>query len=283
MFPILLALSVAAGASNVEKAERLYEKARYEKALKVLGKSCDGTQEVDACERLRAFILIGLGRKDGAIAAFHRMINGNPDADLGPDASPKFRRMFGDAKRAVIAVRSLEVEPVDLADGMTEWPIKVYAPQNVEIESITVHLAAPGRETFTAAELTKGGDAWVTDVDLGETESGLGHYFLTAVMKSGVTVNAGTESEPRDFDLRVLGSASFDSGDGFGDGERSSPFDMPSVTNGDKDEGLPTWAVWTIVGGAVALVATGVTLAILLSRDDEPGTILVTIGFSDEP
>ncbi|MEE8410631.1 MAG: hypothetical protein V3T05_13595 [Myxococcota bacterium] len=287
MLPILLALSVTSGASDVEKAERLYADARYVTALKALGKTCDGAQDVAACERLRAFILIALGRNDGAVAAFHRMLDGNPDADLGPDASPKFQRMFGEAKRAVIAVRGLEVEPVDLAHAKTAWPIKVYAPQNVELESITVYLAPPGRESFAEAPLTQGADAWVADVDLGETESGLGHYYLTAVMQSGVTVSAGTETEPRDVDVRVLGSAPFDPGDGNGNGNgpgnSGSPFGVPGVSNASEDDGLPTWAVWSIVGGVAVVVATGAVLAVLLSRDEKSGTIIVTIGFDGDP
>ena len=58
---------------------------------------------------------------------------------------------------------------------------------------------------------------------------------------------------------------------------------MPGVGDGGEEGGLPTWAVWTIVGGAVVVAAVGVTLAVVLSRDKEPGTIVVNIDFPLDP
>ena len=51
----------------------------------------------------------------------------------------------------------------------------------------------------------------------------------------------------------------------------------------ESGAGLPSWAVWTIVGGSALLVAGGVTAAILLSRPKKPGTVVVSIQFSDAP
>jgi len=81
-----------------------------------------------------------------------------------------------------------------------------------------------------------------------------------------------------------------------GGGERSvgrdgvtplGPF-TPPVEDEQDDERpasppLPKWAVWSIIGGAVGAVVIGVTATLLLSRKQEPGTVVVGISFQDDP
>ena len=75
---------------NIAKAEALFERARYERALKVLGPTCERATEPASCERIRGFVLVALGREKKARAAFERMLLLDPGATLGRDVSPSY-------------------------------------------------------------------------------------------------------------------------------------------------------------------------------------------------
>jgi hypothetical protein len=277
----LLALLVAAGVSDVDKAERLFAKARYEKALAELGPTCDGTADPIACERLRGFILAGLGREDEAQAAFHRMLAIDSDATVGQDVSPRLRRMFGDAKRAVVATQGLELEPIELETGEMAWPLKAYDPEAAELASVVAYVAPPGRERFIRAELAKQEEAWVAELAVPDADAGTARYYMVATLMSGVEVDVGSEQQPRDVYVRVLGFAQKEGSGGAGSGLLDDGvIGAQSASSG----GMPSWAVWSIVGGVAVVAAVGVTLAVVLSsRDHEPGTIVVGISFEDDP
>jgi len=272
LLPILLVSS-----PDLSKAQRHYDRARYEKALELLGASCDDAGDFLACERLRALIHIALGEPDQARSAFGRMLTRDPDASLGPDVSPKVQSFFTSAKREVLELTNLEIEPVDLADDEAPWVLKVFQPNVDNLEAVTAHVIPPGREVFEKIELAKEGDVFVGSLDAEVPEDGTARYYLVSRVSTGAEIAAGSETEPLELAVRVIGGGS---GDGGGEGDGGSPFDLPGMEDDDED-GLPTWALWTIVGGGVAAVALTVTLAVVLSGSAEPGSVDVNIRFVD--
>ncbi|MBI5509121.1 MAG: hypothetical protein HY903_10240 [Deltaproteobacteria bacterium] len=287
MTPVLLLVVACQGATPIERAEQLYEKAKYERALKELGERCESGSTFAACERLRAFVLLALGRDDDARAAFHRLLVDNPDLSLGPDVAPKLQTLFNNAKRDILETQGLELEPIDTKTATDAWAVKVVAPAGVELGELKAFVLAAADARPVEVTLKREGDVWVGSVKA--TAGAKLRYFLVAKLASGVEVPSGSESAPL---VRGLSSPS---GGGVGagtgvEGDRGdthgSPFTGPqsgAVTTTGGSKPLPQWAIWSIVGGAVVLVLTGVALAIVLTRDQAPGTVHVNIHFSDEP
>ncbi len=268
LLPLLLA------STDLPRAERLYHRARYEKALEALGETCH--DDVLACERLRALIHIALGDQEAARAAFGRMLARTPDASLGPEVSPKVQSFFANVKREILELTNLEIEPIDLAHEEATWVLKVYQPNVDDLDAVTAFIARPGRDDFESLELAREGDVFVGSVDAEPPAEGRLRYYLVARVSGGVEIPAGSASEPLAVAVRVVGGGNGNGGDS-GDG----PFDLPGLDDDDDDGGLPPWALWTIVGGGAAVVATSVALALVLSGGGEPGSVDVNIRFVD--
>ena len=283
MIASLLLLASMSSAPDTAKAQQLYEKAKYDKALKTLGDICEKGSEFVACERLRAFILLALGRDAEARAAFHRLLADNPDASLGPDVSPKLQTLFGNAKREVADLQSLELDAIDTKAEPGSLVLKVAAPEGVELKALKAYIVGDDSRSIIEVNLRKEGNVW-----LGTIKAAGGdklHYYLVAVLPTDVPVADGSESSPLVRSLPASGGGNMLEGGDKAGGDGHSPFDPPGLKAGNDSDSkaLPSWAIWTIVGGAVAVVAVGVTLAIVLTRKSEPGTILVNVQFVNQP
>jgi hypothetical protein len=285
MILALLFMASMGSAADVAKAQQLYEKAKYEKALKALGDACPKDGDTSSCERLRAFILLGLGRDADARAAFHRLLADNPDTSLGSDVAPKVQTLFTTAKREVVELQNLELDTIDTKTTPGSWVLKVGSPEGVELKALKAFIAAGDGTTFTGLDLTKEERAWV-----GTIKAATGDklkYYLVATLPTDVAVAEGSEAAPLVRSLPAplaagVGLGTADVGGGTDSGGHS-PFDSPVAggTPSVQSKPLPPWAIWAIVGGAVAVAAVGVTLAIMLTRDAGPGTIVVGIKFVD--
>ncbi len=273
---LLLISALALAAPDVERAGQLYEKARYEKALKALGDSCAGAADGVACERLRGFVLAALGQEPEAKAAFERMLVLNPDAMIGDDIAPKLQTLFSNAKRDVNALLLLELDAVDTQAEAGTWVLRVTLPPEVEIKSLTARVALGSDNRFSEVPLTKQGDAWLGTLKVADEGGEKLRYSLLATLTTGVAVPSGSDAAPLTRAIRGLKSG--------GPVKSTSPFDSPGMgLEPAPAQGLPDWALWAIVGGAVVVVAAGVTAAILMTRDSGPGNVQVNVEFVDTP
>jgi hypothetical protein len=206
------------------------------------------------------------------------MLSADRDASLGPDVAPKLQALFATVKRDVTALAELALAPLRVKEGETTWVLRLERPEVERLVAITAQVALSGRERFAPVTLAAEGDAWVGALTVDEDEpEGELRYFLVAELRSGAQVFAGSEEAPKSAPVRFAAGSTPPVGD-----TEPSPFDGPTLGTGDGDgAGLPPWALWTIVGGGAALVAIGVTLAVVLSGNDEPGAVKVNIVFED--
>ncbi|MBI3178585.1 MAG: hypothetical protein HYZ27_02930 [Deltaproteobacteria bacterium] len=261
---------VAVAGTALDQAQRLYQRARYEEALKRLGPSCRGTSEVARCEQLRAFVETALGGEDEARAAFERMLAQEPDAALGA-VSPKIKALFDAAARNVHQARELALLPIE-ADA--EWALRLPAGP-AAVAGVIAHLSPAGHTQFQPVEMRREAEAWHGTLVVGEAQAGPARYFLEVRLVSGAELLVGSATAPREAEVRAPSPPA---------PAPPSPFDLPGLTvsEGAPPDGMPAWAVWTIAGGA-ALVVAGIVTWVVLSRDEEAGAIRVNIRFEDDP
>jgi hypothetical protein len=285
MIAALVLLASVNSATDVAKAQNLYDKALYERALKALGDSCDQGGELIPCERLRAFILLAVGRDADARAAFQRMLVENPDASLGPDVAPKLLTLFNNAKRDVVELQNLELETIDTKAIPGSWGLKAHVPDGIELKALTAFVGSEDQMRFGEVPLKKEGGIW-----LGSTkaaDSAKLKYYLVATLVTDVSVMIGSETAPLVRAVPAGTGSAGPSGDGDGGANGGhSAFDSSGVAAtapGGAATSLPPWAIWSIVGGAAAVVVVGVTLAVVLTRESKPGTILVNFELVEPP
>ncbi len=262
---------IGASDKEVTRAERLYEDAKYEKALNAIKKGCGNAADPVRCERIKAYIHIALGEAFAARAAFDRMLIHDPDASLGPDVSPKLQGMFADAKRAMVDVKAMRLEPL-LARLEAGAPVllEVKNPNASMVELLTVHVSAPGKRSFEPVVLSLEGEVWSGSWVLTDPPGGgPARYYLKVDLAGEVPVAVGSEGTP--LDLEAPGSETT---------EAWSPYEeeQPAVEEGD----LPTWVPIAIGGGAAVVVGAvvGIVLAVVLGgQEPPPGSIEINYEF----
>ena len=259
---------------DVAQAERLYDQARYDDALAALGPRCEETSNGSECERIRAFVHAALGQEGAAHAAFVRLVAADPYVRLDDDVSPKLRALFTDAQRTVQLASELTLEPIEAASEHGPWMLKVRPPEGASLEKLVAHVAAPGAESFTLVTMRAEGDVWVGEARPSSGGTGAARYFLEATLAGGVILAAGSSAAPKQIGVALARGPLTPP-----DGSSVPPSGGPGAVAAG---GLPRWALWSIAGGAAAVVAVGATLAIVLSKDPKPGKIVVGIRFSDE-
>ncbi len=282
------AIAIVAAVSPVQRAEQLYNQARYDDALKALGRSCQGAtireSEQAACEKVRAFALVALGREAEARAAFDRLIVANPDADLGADVSPKLQSLFSSAKREIAQVMSLQLEPVSpgVASGSgvsAPWPLTVRVPGDVEVDALHVHIATASTSRYSEVTLRSQDGVWIGMYEP-PTEPSAPRYYLVATLTSGVNVNVGDAATAK---AVVVSAAPLDPiGYDPLEPQHAQPNALAATRrrdDGDKIAGLPPWAFWTVVGGGAAVVTGVLIYALTRGGGDEPGAVRVGLTF----
>ncbi len=258
------------------KVEALYQKAKYKEALKALGASCAELRDVVGCERLRGFIHIALGAERDARAAFERMIAADPQASLGEEVSPKLQAVFDESRRVVLAVLDFQLEPPHSVPRGSVL-LEARLAEEASIEQLTLHVEAE-EEGFTPYDMEQRSGIWSARVSIdGERLS----YYAVARLPSGAEISVGSASQPR---LLELGGDPTGAGSDEPRARASADPLAPSGAELETQEelgpfGLPKLAFWGGVIGGAAAIAIGVTLAIVLTRDPEPGEIRVKVVF----
>jgi tetratricopeptide (TPR) repeat protein len=282
----LVAIAVVAAVSPVQRAEQLYNQARYEDALKALGRSCQSVRESEqvACEKVRAFAQVALGREAEARAAFDRLIVANPDADLGADVSPKLQSLFSSAKREIAQVMSLQLEPVSpgvSAGGGANapWPLTVRVPGDVYLDALHAHIATASTSRYSEVTLRSQDGVWIGMYEP-PTEPSAPRYYLVATLSSGVNVSVGDAASAK---AVVVSAAPLDPlGYDPLEPQHAEPAALAATRRGDDDEkiaGLPPWAFWTVVGGSAAVVTSVLVYVLTRGGGDEPGAVRVGLTF----
>jgi hypothetical protein len=262
---VILVIAAPDPAVDVAAAQALFDDARYTDALEALAPGCNTAADPVGCERLRAFIHVALGNAFEARAAFDSMLALDPDASLGPDVAPKLQAMFGDAKRAMVDVRAMHLEPLTRSEKGKAL-LEVKNPEAGSIEGITVHIESGGG-TFAAVPLALEGEVWSATTKIPALSKA--RYYMVASLAGNVTVDLGRESDP--LEVTVAGSTA-GPGDGIG----------PDLGAGANESGLPAWAPWAIGGGIAAAVAAAVVVGVVVgTQKPAPGSLGVTVAFQE--
>jgi hypothetical protein len=287
---ILVVLLAAAAVSPVQKAEQLYNQARYEEALKTLGATCDNPSiresEQLTCEKTRAFALLALGRETEARAAFDRMLVRNPDADLGRDVSPKLQATFSAAKRDLAQVMALQIEPVNPGpagpSGTAPWPLTVRPPSDLALDGVRAYVAGASSTRYNEVVMREQSGAWLGMYDP-QGDANAPRYYLVATLASGVEVQIGDSMASKALVISAgTDPMGMDPYDGFAPPQaHAAPAKLNATRKNENDEkiaGLPPWAFWTAVGGA-AVVAT-VVIVVLASGGGGESNGAVNVGLT---
>lgn len=300
--------------ADVARAQQAYEQAYYDAALLALGDSCDVPSTVVECERIRAFTHAALGHEREALSAFARMLGADPTARLDNDVSPKLVGLFSVVDQAFVDMGQVSLEYIPSPAlqpgapssdpgiaGAVGSKLVMSSPKPALPTTITAYLAPEGAPSFTVVPLLREGDLWAANYRIDKASTGTPvQYFLEVVLASGLTLYYGAAPLPRMLNLVDLqAGANITTGGntagahvahGTGPkaaGNQGAPLnippplpDAPSATS-TAAAGMPRWVVWTIVGGVSLLVAGGVTAAVLLSKAEAPGTLLIGVHFND--
>lgn len=278
----LVAIALLGAVSPVQKAEQLYNQARYEDALKALGRSCQGggirESEQIACEKVRAGALLALGRDAEARAAFDRLILANPDADLGADVSPKLQALFSSAKREIALVSGLQLEPVAPGGATAPWPLTVRVPADINLDGLHAYIATTSTSRYSEVAMSARDGVWIGMYEpQGDTSAA--RYYLVATLSSGVSINVG---DPQSAKAVTVSTASVDPMGYDQYDQQAAPNALKATrkSSGDDEKilGLPPWAFWTAVGGTA--VVTGVLIyALTRGGGDDAGAVRLGVQF----
>ena len=263
--------------ASLEFVEELYEDARYEDALLILEEYCSVEKKNGDCERLRAFLYIALEREDDARGTFQNWLSIEPFAELGAEISPRLRNVFDAVKSEVQAVQELEIASLQLASEMDAWNLEVQTPEEFSLERLTAHIFDQESGEFRLVEFKSGVGVWHGSYVPRTVQIGRISYYLVGRFPSGIEFQSGKPTYLKQFTVSVSAGENAELPEGL--------FSEPLEESADGSSeicGMPRWAFWTTVGGAVALLGGGIA-TYYLTRDtsEPPGALVVTVGFGD--
>ncbi len=270
----------------LDRADTLYQDALYEEALAQLPQSCAeaGIADKVRCERIRGLVHLALQQTAEAKAAFARLLLQDPSAELGDDYPPKVQTLFAEAKTTVDELLGMVLLPPTPTHTDGPLILEIRDPA-VNIESIRVHIAPPGTDDYEPVDLVLQGQVWSGEVslDLEEEEEGAKTRYFLDVTTGDMTIPIGSPDAPLSVALS-LGSAEDRNDDRFGLGGSTNGEDGLGTTEKRPGTsiiaGLPDWALWSIAGG-VAVLATGITIALASGGGPKPARVRVTISLTD--
>lgn len=271
----MLTWLMLAASPDVDRAEELYYKARYESALNALEPGCRGP-ETARCEKVRAFVLAALGERDKAVAALTRMLTADPLASLGEQVSPKLRTLFDEAEKIHSATVAMTLDTITLPTKDAPWELRLEPPPELELASVILHVSPEGTQNYFDVALRKRQNGWVAVFRPPSGGVGTAKYFLSLELDGGKRMSIGSRAMPKTVQVEVDGEPSASAPKADSDTQLAAQ--RPTAT---ETSGLPSWGLWSIVGGATALVAGGVTLGVMLGREREPGAVEFRIQFGD--
>lgn len=206
---LLLIATLANASSDIAAAQKLYDEAKYKDARAVLGKTCEVALDDVGCEELRASILMALGERDLAVAAYARALLSEPDFEVSMELSPRLLELFEEAKELVRGVSRVKLESVTSDPEDLKWHLATAPMESApfveggEIETITLYFSAPGSDVFSAVPLALEGDHWTGRLSIGPTHiSGIGWYYLRIGMSKGAQLRVGSFEQPRPVRVR---------------------------------------------------------------------------------
>ena len=269
---LLLIAILANGSSDIAAAQKLYDEAKYQAAHDALGKTCEAALDDVGCEELRASILMALGERDLAVAAYTRALLSQPDFEVSMELSPRLLELFKEAKELARGVSRVKLESVTSDPEDRQWHLTttpmVSAPfvEGGEIETVTLYFSAPGSDVFSAAPLALEGDHWSGRLSIGPTHiSGIGWYYLRIGMSKGAQLRVGSFEQPRPVRVRrTFESSQFSAVTEGWSGDR-----RPDSSPNGGQVAMPEWVgMATAVG--LATLAVGTVVALVIIWDNRP-------------
>jgi hypothetical protein len=273
MLAVFSTMALLAPMQDVARAERLYDQARYDEALESLGPSCDEATSVAECERIRAFTFAALGRDDDARGAFARLLQADSAFELSADVSPRLRQLFGESRDSQGQLTDLTVAAIDVLSARGPWIVRVKPSAGKEIGEIVVYIAPSGSDAFQPVTLAPEGDSWVGTFRPASGETGTARYFIETKLASGAIVVSGSSAVPHNIPANVGAGAGGEQGEPPGAAVTEAAGGPGFMARMSTKTGIPEWGLWSIGGGAVAVVVGGIALTYILLRDPEPGAI----------
>ncbi len=261
---LLLIATLANASSDIAAAQKFYDEAKYEDARAVLGKTCEDASDDVGCEELRASILMALGERELAVAAYTRALLSQPDFEVSMELSPRLLELFKEAKELARGVSKVQLEPVTSDPEDRQWRLTTAPMESApfveggKIETVTLYFSAPGSDAFSATPLSLEGEQWTGHLAIGPSHiSGIGWYYLKIGMSKGGELRVGSFEQPRPVRVR----RSFESSQFAAVTPRWSGEGHPESTPVGV---MPEWVgMATAVGLAALTVGTVVALVII--------------------
>lgn len=295
MLALIVAVAVA-GPPDLAEARRHYEHARYDDALRLLGRDCEQASSPADCERLRAFVHAALGDDGEARAAFARMLTRDPFGRLDDDTAPKLRNLFREVQRSLEALGAVSIEPLRPRAPDVPWALRIVPPAGAAVGAIDVYLDASG-QGFERLSFLPAGDAWAFAYGPPAVSTPKPRYFVEVTMAGGARISSGTSAAPRHLAIDLgeqlpapapVAAPLAPSPAPRADGATADPGATEVVVGtratglapAPRPSGMPRWGIWAIAGGATAALAAGVAAALLL--DDHPGAGRIVVGIRIE-
>ena len=266
---LLFVLMAGTSPANVELAQELYERAKYDEAAAALGESCSTALEQVRCEAVRASILVATGKRDMAMVAYTRALLLEPKFKLPPRSSPKLTELVAEARQLVAKVLNIELEGVSSDASDTRWLLAIgesashNSVSRLRVERITVYFGAPGSRDFVPVILTTVDEGWQGTVAIAsEHQSGVGAYYYSVTLSNGAELHIGNEASYR----RVRVRRSFDSGQ-YGALTKPWPRWGEEEDEIDDSEEVPTW-VWVVTASSIAAIVVGAVVVGTIILED---------------
>ena len=286
MLFLILSTAILSNNSDVAKSQKLYDKARYEQALLALGQTCMG-DDLAACEQLRAFILIAVGRDRDGTAAFERMLQLEPTRQLPPGTSPKLQALFDHVIGQVSELSFLRLEQLNLA-AKDLVAFKIKAPESTKLQSVIAHIDWDGRDYFKPLSFQEKEGSWVASATIPEIPDDV-RYYLVAALPSGTPVQIGTQAEPLKLSLfEPQTTATNGETTNAATSTEQSGVEAQTVTSAEANEPtrlqlffkrVPPWAIAAGVGGVV--LAGVLTILVVSSGGEGDGSAQINLKYSE--
>ncbi len=263
MLSLILVLSVAS-ASQLEEANKSFEEALYEETLAKLPGACASWEaEAWECERLRALSAVAVGQEALAVGAFARMALLNPAQTEAAevDLSPTRRGLLGRGRDLANGVEALRLDEVAGNLEPESWHLELtnIASSLPTIVGVVANVAAAEGEGWHRHELRLESGRVVSDpADYG-VDPGVRRYYLVVDLGDYGVFDLGNRDHTRDVRfVSLFETTQF--------GAVTDPWPRQQK-RGQVEDNSVSW--WYIAAGAVAVVAAGVLVGMLVAKGDE--------------
>jgi len=216
------------------------------------------------CERLKALSALAVGQQERAVGAFARMalLSSAQTEAVEADLSPTRRDLLARGRDLAKELEALRLDEVAGNLEPESWRLALGSRSTSlpSIVRVVANVAAAEGERWHRHDLRPEGDGVVSAPATYGVEPGIRRYYLVVDLGDYGVFELGSPEQTRDvrfvalFETTQFGAVT----DPWPREKRRAQVEEKSVS----------W--WYIAAGAVAVVATGVLVGMLLAKGDEP-------------